>query len=52
MTGMWLNILGAAICFGMFFGFGPSPDNQLVPAFGFMCLFFAKLCYDHRTPRT
>ena len=48
MAGAIACLVGAAICFGMFFWFGPTPDNQMTVVFGFVCLFFAYVCYDTR----
>lgn len=41
-------LIGAAICFGMFFGFGPTPDNQMVVVCGLICLFSAYVCFTSR----
>lgn len=48
MIGMIACLIGAMICFGMFFGFGPTPDNQMTAVFGLVCLFSAYVCYDTR----
>lgn len=43
-------LAGSAVCFGMFFYFGPTPDNQMTAVFGLVCLFFAYICYDASRP--
>lgn len=50
MARMVFCLIGAAVCFGMLFGFGPTPDNQLVAICGLVCLFSAYVCWDTSRP--
>ena len=48
LTGVIVGLSGAVACFAMFFGFGPSPENQMTAVWGLVCLASAFVSWSSR----